>query len=419
MSEPHRARGRPPDRVVVVGAGLAGLRTVQELRSRGYAGELVLVGAERHRPYDRPPLSKAVLAEDPPPDPTLEADWDALAVDLRLGTAATGLAPAATGLAPGGHAYAVRTTGGEIRADAVVLATGALPRTVPAEPGDGVVTLRTREDAARLRDALHPGARVVLVGAGWIGAEVATAAARRGCAVSVLEAGPQPLSGALPAWVGALTAPWYAATGIDLRTGTGVTAVEAGGVRLDDGTRLPADTVVVGIGVRPASGWLAGCGVPLGTGPHLGAVLVGPDLAVAGAPGLWAVGDVAARWSPRYGARVRGEHWDDAFHAPEVVAENLLGGAATYDPVPYVWSEQHGRMVQWAGRATGEPVRRGDPAGAGWSVCWVDRGRLTAVLAVDRPRDLVQGRRLAARGTPVDPVRLADARVAVRDAAAG
>ncbi|HSK25503.1 MAG TPA: FAD-dependent oxidoreductase [Jiangellales bacterium] len=395
----------PSQRVAVVGAGLAGLGVVRGLRERGYDGRITLLGAEPHPPYDRPPLSKAVLLDDPPPDPVLEADWAALDVDLRLGEPALGLT------VPG-----VAAADGEMLADAVVLACGAEPVRLPGD--GGAVHLRTREDAARLRAALAPGARVVVVGAGWIGAEVATAAARRGCSVTVVEAAPSPLSAALPAEVGSVTARWYEQGGADLRCGTAVEAVDPDGVRLETGERLPADLVVVGVGVRPVTGWLAGSGVDVD-----GGVLVDEHLRATGRPATWAVGDVAARWSPRYGDRVRGEHWDDALHAPAVVAANLLGGRETYDPVPYVWSEQWGRMLQWCGRA-GDPadtltVWRGEPGDpAGWAVAFLAAdSSVRGFLAVDRPRDLVQARRLATRGTPVDAGALADPGVAVRDCA--
>ena len=393
-----------PGRVVVVGAGLAGLGVARGLRERGYSGRVVLLGAEPYPPYDRPPLSKAVLLREEPPDPTLEADCAELDVDLRL-------SDPAVALTADGVVTARRP--GPLEADAVVVACGAEPLRLPGD--DAAVHLRTRDDAVRLRAALSPGARVVVVGAGWIGAEVATAAARRGCAVTVLESAPTPLSAALPAEVARLTVPWYGEGGAALRCDSPVKQVEPDGVVLACGERLGADVVVVGVGVRPVTGWLAGSGVEVQAG-----ILVDERLRAAGRPGTWAVGDVAARWSPRYRTRIRGEHWDDALNAPAVVAANLLGGAETYDPVPYIWSEQWGRMLQWCGRAVGRLVWRGEPGDAsGWSVAWVGDGdRLEGLLAVDRPRDLVQGRRLAARTVPVDTTRLADPAVPVRDCAA-
>jgi len=393
-----------PGHVVVVGSGLAGLGVARGLRERVYAGRVTLLGAEPYPPYDRPPLSKAVLLRDDPPDPTLKADWAVLDLDLRLSEPAVALTA---------HGVVTARRPDPLEADAVVVACGAEPVRLPGD--DAAVHLRTRDDAVRLRAGLSPGARVVVVGAGWIGAEVATAAARQGCEVTVLEAAATPLSAALPAEVGRLTVPWYGEGGATLRCDSPVERVERDGVLLAGGERLGADVVVVGVGVRPVTAWLAGSGVEVQAG-----VLVDEHLRAAGRPGTWAVGDVAARWSPRYDRRIRGEHWDDALNAPAVVAANLLGGTETYDPVPYIWSEQWGRMLQWCGRATGRTVWRGDPGDpSGWSVAWVgEADRLEGLLAVDRPRDLVQGRRLATRMVRVDVTRLADPDVPVRDCAA-
>jgi NADPH-dependent 2,4-dienoyl-CoA reductase/sulfur reductase-like enzyme len=390
------------ERVVVVGGGLAGLRVVTELRDRGYAGQLTLLGAERHPPYDRPPLSKAVLsgAAD---NSTLNADWTALDVQLLLGKTATALRDV---IDAGG---VVETDAGSLDFSGCVIATGATPVRLPGAGRQRV--LRTIDDALALRAALRPDARVVVVGAGWIGAEVATAAATVGCRVIVVEATDAPLGGVLPAEVGEPMKRWYAASGVTLRTHTRVTAVHKGGVKLDDGTVLPADEVVTAVGVRPEIGWLAGS--PVRTD---GAVLVGPDLRTT-VPPVYAVGDCAAWESARYASRVHVEHWDTALRAPAVVAANLLGGQERYDPVPYFWSEQFGRTVQYAGyhRVADRMVWRGDPDDPSWTVCWLRRDDLVAVLAVDRPRDLAQARRAMERGARVDVDRLADPDVPLRD----
>ena len=382
-------------RVVVVGAGLAGSRAVQELRAQGFGGEVVLVGAEAHLPYDRPPLSKAVL-QGQADRTTLDVPWDSLDVTLRLSTVAAGLRDGV-----------VETDGGELPYDGLVLACGA--RAVLPARWAGAHVLRTLDDALALRGRLVPGARVVVVGAGWIGAEVATAAAAAGCDCTVLEAGPAPLAGALGE-VGARTVPWYAAAGIDLRLQTPVAAVEPDAVVLASGDRLPADVVVVGIGATPDTDWLRGT-VDLDRG-----VVVDEHLA-ASWPGVVAAGDCAARWSPRFGTRLRVEHWDDALHAPAAAVSTLLGTPVVHDPVPYFWSEQLGHRLQHVGHASGSStvVHRGEPGDAdGWSVGWLDGDRLLALLAVDRPRDLAQARRRI--GTPVDPARLADPAVPVKEA---
>jgi 3-phenylpropionate/trans-cinnamate dioxygenase ferredoxin reductase component len=387
---------------VVVGAGLAGVRTAAELRSAGYAGRLTVLGAETVPPYDRPPLSKAVLLAGAEPDP-LAAAWLA-GVDLHTGVTVTRIGPGT-----------LATSAGERSWDGLVLATGALPRRLPDSDGTAHV-LRTGADAHRLRAALVPGARVVVVGAGWIGAEVATAAAGRGCRVTVLEAGAAPLATALGPVAGACTTDWYGEAGVELRTGAAVAGVEAAGVDLAGGGRVDADVVVEAIGVRPQLGWLDGSGVDVD--PASGGVLV-DETCAASVPGVVAVGDCAARWSPRAGMRVRTEHWDDALRAPAVAAATLLGAeAASYDPVPYVWSEQFGRYLQWVGwrRSDAPAVWRGDPAaGTGWAAAWLDPdGRVTGMLLVDRQRDAQPARRLIGSDRIVDADRLADPEVPLR-----
>lgn len=395
-------------RIVVVGAGLAGFQSTVALRARGYEGELFLVGGEPHQPYDRPPLSKAILLGKSD-DSALPFDPGMLRVEVRLGVSATGLRPGV-----------VETDAGDLDYDGLVLATGSEPIRLP---GTGARYLRTRDDALALRSSLQEGARVLIVGAGWIGAEVTTAAVRHGCRVTVVEAADAPVAQALPAEVGTWMVPWYAEAGAELLCGERVAAVASDGVTLTDGRVFPADVVVVGVGVRPATRWL---GDPSAVELDAG-VLVDERLRTS-MPNVVAVGDVAARWSPRYGTRIRGEHWDDATRAPGVAATNLvaeLAGSAgadepvqVYDPVPYVWSEQFGRMVQYAGHhpAGDRLIWRGDPAGAAWAAYWLDgSSRLVAALAVDRPRDFVPARKLAASGAVVDADALADPDIPVRD----
>ena len=390
-----------PERIVVVGGGLAGLRTVEELRAREYAGQVTLVGAETRPPYDRPPLSKRLMAGELA-DTTLREDLATLGMQLRLGETATGLLPGV-----------LRTDRGEHRFDRLVLATGATP---VALPGSGRQWfLRTLDDALALRALLRPGLRLVIVGAGWIGAELATAAAARGAQVTVLEAAAAPLAGAVGAEVGALTAGWYQEAGVELRLGQPVESVEPGGLALPGGGWLPADEVVTAVGVRPEVGWLDGSGIAVDRGvatdEHLRTSL----------PGVFAVGDCAAFWSLRYRRRLRFEHWDVALQAPAVVAANLLGATNTYDPVPYFWSEQFGRMIQYVGFHGGADrmMLRGDPAARQWSVCWLAGDLLVALLAVNSPRDQIQARRVIQASAPVDVARLSDPATPVRDAVRG
>ncbi|MER7500044.1 FAD-dependent oxidoreductase [Nonomuraea pusilla] len=381
--------------VVVVGAGLAGVRSVEALRARGFAGRITLIGQERHRPYDRPPLSKAVLLGDADSS-FVDTDLSALEVDFWAGVSAKALRDGA-----------VETTEGDLGYDGLVIATGAEPITLP---GDGPQhVLRTLDDAHELRALLVPGARVAVIGAGWIGAEVATAARRAGCAVTVIEAGEAPLAHALGPELGARTTGWY--EGVDLRLGAMVHAVREGGVELVGGEFVDAHVVVTGIGVRPAVEWLASAEIDLHNG------VVTDEHLRTSLPNVVAAGDCAAWWSRRFQARLRVEHWDTALHAPEVAVATLLGEDAVYDPVPYFWSEQFGHMLQYAGHhPAGERlVYRGEPEGK-WSACWLTAGdTLAAVLAVDRPRDLVQGRRIIEAGHRLDAERLVDPDVALRD----
>ena len=390
-----------PERIVVVGGGLAGLRTVEELRAREYAGPVTLVGAEARPPYDRPPLSKRLMAGELA-DTTLREDLATLGMQLRLGETATGLSPGV-----------LRTDRGEHRFDRLVLATGAAP---VALPGSGRQWfLRTLDDALALRALLRPGLRLAIVGAGWIGAELATAAAARGAQVTVLEAAAAPLAGAVGAEVGALTAGWYQEAGVELRLGQPVESVEPGGLALPGGGWLAADEVVTAVGVRPEVGWLDGSGVAVDRG-----VATDEQLRTS-LPGVFAVGDCAAFWSLRYRRRLRFEHWDVALQAPAVVAANLLGGTDTYDPVPYFWSEQFGRMIQYVGfhGVADRMIRRGDPAARQWSVCWLAGDLLVALLAVNTPRDQIQARRVIQAAAPVDVARLSDPAIPVRDAVSG
>ena len=391
------------ERVVIVGGGLAGSRAAAELRAQDYAGQITMLGAEPHPPYDRPPLSKKLMMGEL--DTTsLETDAAALRLDLRLAEAATGL-----------DGRTVRSDRGEYPFDRLIVATGAAPVLLPG-PGRQQV-LRTVDDALAIRARLEKGTRLAIVGAGWIGAELATAAAARGCAVTVLEAAATPAAAALGETAGATMVPWYAAAGVDLRLGQPVESIETGGVALPGGGWLEADLVVTAVGVRPSTGWLDGSGVDLGNG-----IVVDGQLR-ASMPGVYAAGDCAAFWSARYGRRLRVEHWDTALHSPTVAASNALGAGRDYDPVPYFWSEQFGRMVQYVGHHEREDclIWRGDPAEERWAACWVSgtagTDRLVAVLSVGQPRDMLQGRRLIQAGPAVDTARLADPGVPVRNAA--
>ncbi|WP_371604869.1 FAD-dependent oxidoreductase [Streptomyces sp. NBC_01220] len=389
---------------------MAGVQTAVALREQGFTGPVTLIGAEPHQPYDRPPLSKAVLlgkAEDS----AFDIDFEALDVTLRLGLDVSALRA---------DDHELDTPDGPVPYDVLIVATGAEPLVLPGSEGvPGVHLLRTLDDAARLRPVLERQHDVVVVGAGWIGAEFATAARAAGCAVTVVEAADRPLAGALPAEVAAPMAGWYAESGAALVTGARVARIEPGRVVLADGRTLPADAVVVGIGARPATGWLAGSGIELG-----------PDRSVTAdaslrtsLPDVYAVGDCASFPSARYGERLLVHHWDNALQGPRTVAAAIIAPEGeerppVYDPVPYFWSEQFGRFVQYAGHHTGADalVWRGDPAEPSWTVCWLRDGVLVAVLAVGRPRDLAQGRKLVESGAELNPDRVADPSVPLKSA---
>nr|WP_205614753.1 FAD-dependent oxidoreductase [Streptomyces chartreusis] len=394
--------------VVVAGAGMAGVQTAVALREQGFTGTVTLIGAEPHQPYDRPPLSKAVLLGKAEGS-AFDVDFESLGIDLRLGREVLGVRVADREL---------DTEAGPVPYDVLVLATGAEPIRLPGVEGvPGVHLLRTLDDAERLRPVLARQHDIVVVGAGWIGAEFATAAREAGCAVTVVEAADRPLAGALPAEVAAPMAAWYADSGAVLRTNTRVAGVEPGAVILDDGSRVPAGAVVVGIGARPATAWLAGSGIELGAHGEV----VADDRLRTSVPDIYAVGDCASFPSGRYGERLLVHHWDNALQGPRTVAADILGQTpAVYDPVPYFWSEQFGRFVQYAGHhaAADTTLWRGDPSGPAWSVCWLRDDRLVALLAVGRPRDLAQGRRLIESGTPMNTELMTDPARPLKAAAA-
>jgi len=392
--------------VVVVGASLAGLRAAQELRALRFAGRLVMVGEERHLPYDRPPLSKQVLAGTWPPERAVLADrrrMEELGVDLRLGRRAESL-----------DAASRRVTlddGTVLGADGVVVATGARPRVLAAAGPTGASVLRTLDDCERLRasvTARGPGCSVVVVGAGFIGSEVAATCTQLGCAVTVLEALAVPLAPAVGELVGGALGALHTRHGVDLRTGVAVTALRgregpAGGYEVDlgDGGVLQADEVVVGVGVVPNTEWLEGSGLEIDDGLVCDASLFAAD-------GVVGAGDVC-RWTWRDGdddVKVRIEHWEVASQMGSAAARSLVAGrdgAAAFDPVPYFWSDQYGMRIQVLGRPapTDEVVVVDgslEAEDAKFVAVYGRKGRLSAALAVSSPRKLMAFRPLLVQG---------------------
>ncbi|TDC85783.1 FAD-dependent oxidoreductase [Micromonospora sp. KC606] len=337
--------------VTVVGASLAGLYAARALREQGFDGRLVVIGDEPHRPYDRPPLSKDFLAGKIEADVlALEGPDDSLEADWRLGSVATALDRTAR---------EVVLAGGErIASDGVVVATGARARSL-AESGDlaGVHVLRTLDDAHALKVELVPGARLVVIGAGFIGGEVASTAKALGLDVTVVEAMPTPLAGPLGVEMGAVVSGLHEDHGVRLRCGVGVRSLvgrgNVEGVELADGTLLPADVVVVGIGATPNTEWLAQSGVQLGNGVEC------DRQGRTSLPGVVAVGDCASWHEPRLGRPHRVEHWTGAMERPAVAVASLLrgpdSGSSPTDggdsKIPYFWSDQYDVRIQFAGHA--------------------------------------------------------------------
>ncbi|WP_406437456.1 FAD-dependent oxidoreductase [Streptomyces sp. NBC_01613] len=362
-------------RRIVVGASAAGLAAAETLRREGYDGTLTLVGDEPLAPYDRPPLSKQLLAAEWEPEKLALRTSDDLAkldLDLRLGVAATGLS-----LADGAVELA---DGSTLPYDGLVIATGVRPRRLPGEGGH---VLRTLDDALRLRDRLTPGRRLVVVGAGFLGAEAAAVAWRLGCEVTLLEPAPVPLAHAVGTDVGEVLTRAHLERGVDLRCGATVTEVTEDGVRLADGELVEADEVLIAIGSLPNTGWLDGSGLTVGDG-------VVCDEYCEAAKNVYAVGDVARWYNPLFGTSMRIEHRTNAAEQGMAAARNLLNPDARkpFAPVPYFWSDQYDMKIQAYGYLRGHDevaVVQGDLAERRFVAAYRTGDRLTGALAVGVP----------------------------------
>lgn len=384
------------NRIVVVGASLAGLRAVEGLRRLGHEGAIVLIGEERRAPYDRPPLSKQLLAGEWGLERVQlrsEEELRDLDVELRLGERATGLDL---------DSRTVLLEGDRVAFDGLIIATGARPRTLPGAPDlEGVHTLRTLEDSLAIGEALGSRPRVVVVGAGFIGSEVAATARGRGAGVTVVEALPVPLRRVLGDEIGMRCAELHRRHGVDLRLGVGVDAIEGESrverVRLSDGTQLEADLVVVGVGVQPNTEWLEGSGLELDDG-------VVCDATLRAAEGVYAAGDVA-RWPHAlFGETIRIEHWTNASEQGYEAAQNLLapdGEAQPFAAVPYFWSDQYDAKLQLVGRAAGADELRvvhGDLDTLRFVALYRRGERLLGAFTINLARRFVPYRGLIARG---------------------
>ena len=378
--------------IVIVGASLAGLRAAESLRREGYDGSLALVGAEPHLPYDRPPLSKELLQGKWGVERTplrKQGSYDELELDLRLGRRAVALDPAARRLE--------LDDGSALGFDGLVIATGAAPRPLPGAPAlAGVHVLRSLDDALAIREELGRSPRVAVVGAGFIGGEVAASCRARGLEVTLIEALPVPLAGVLGERFGNLCADIHRDHGVDLRCGVGVAALEGADrverVALSDGSKLAADLVIVGIGVVPVTDWLASSGLRIDDG-------VVCDERCFAAPGIVAAGDVARWHNPRFDESMRVEHWTNAVEQGTHAARALLSGpdtAESYAPVPFFWSDQYDVKLQHAGRPRPDDeirIATGSVEERRFVALYGRAGRLTGVLAMNRARQMMEYRR--------------------------
>lgn len=390
--------------IVIVGAGLAGLRTAEELRRAKYAGPLVLIGDEPRLPYDRPPLSKQFVRGETD-DTTLRPGefFAEKQIELRLGSEAVGVDT--------GRQRVLLADGSALDYAHLVIATGLRPRRLPGLPDlGGVHVLRGHADAAALRTELATATRALVVGAGFIGCELAASFRARGIEVVLVEPQPEPLAGVLGAQVGALVARMHRAEGVDLRCGIGLDTFVADktervrGARLSDGSEVDTDLVVVGVGSRPVTEWLADSGIALADPADGGGVLA-DEVGRTSADRVWAVGDVAA-WLHDTGVRKRVEHWTNAGEQAKLLACALLGAEPpTVARVPYFWSDQYDVKIQ----ALGTPAATDDvhivaDDGRKFLAYYGQHGMLTGVVGAGMTAQVMKVRAKVAAGALLDEV---------------
>ncbi|WP_149257572.1 NAD(P)/FAD-dependent oxidoreductase [Actinomadura sp. K4S16] len=398
----------PEETFVIAGAGLAGAKAAETLREEGFSGRVLLVGEEIERPYERPPLSKGYLLDKEPREKAHvhEADWyDKHDVELRTGTSVASIDRGA---------HQVRLSTGEpVSYDRLLLATGASPRRldVPGSKLQGIHYLRTMADSAALKQALAPGGRrVVVAGAGWIGLETAAAARAHGNEVTVIEPEPVPLHAAMGPELGGMFADLHREHGAVLRMDEGVAgfwgAGQVSAVVTSGGAEVPADVVVVGIGVRPNSGLAERAGLEVSDG-----ILVDQSLRTSD-PDIYAAGDVANAYNPLLGRRIRVEHWANALNGGPAAARAMLGRDVVYDRVPYFFSDQYDLGMEMSGVAApgeyDEVVYRGDVPGREFVAFWLSEGRVVAGMNVNVWDVTGDVQALIRSGRPVDAARLAD-----------
>ena len=397
---------------VIAGGGLAGGKAAETLRAEGFAGRLVLVGAEDERPYERPPLSKEYLRGEAGRekvyvhDEAFYADHD---IELRLGRAAVSLN------APAGEL--TLDDGERLHYERLLICTGAEPRPldVPGADLDGVLYLRSVGDSDVLRERLELGGAVAVIGAGWIGAEVAASARQRGLEVTLIDPLTVPLERVLGAEVGGIYRDIHADHGVRMLMGTGVEAFEGEraveAVRTSDGRSVGCDIVVVGVGVAPRTQLAVEAGLTVGDG-----ITVDEQLQTS-APGVFAAGDVAGAQHPFYGERIRVEHWANALHQGPAAARNMLGQSLPYERLPYFFSDQYDVGMEYSGlaRASDRVVFRGNPAGREFIAFWLVEDRVVAGMNVN-VWDVTEPIQALIRGrVAVDERRLADPDIPLAD----
>ena len=388
---------------MVIGGGAGSAAAVAELRKQGFDGSLTLVSAENTVPYERPPLSKGFLLGTSGQVPVKDAAWyEQASVELILGSRATRLDLAAR---------TVTLSGGAVLGyDQLLLATGVRPRVLPGLDGDGVCYLRTGEDAATLRDRMTAAGHVAVLGGGFIGCEVAAAAIRLGKRATILEALPTLLHRALGQELGDIVAGIHRDEGVDVRTGQQVLGIRPrrGGVRISTAAGdVDADVLVVGVGTVPNTELAEQAGLPAGHGIEV------DECFATAAPGIYAIGDVAAQHLPGYGRRVRVEHHDTAIRHGRVAARNMLGRREPFGDVHWFWSDQFDHTISSAGLipgsdGPGELVIRGSLEQRNFSAFSLDGDRVRAVISLNRPRDVLDARRLIARNHSATAAQLCD-----------
>lgn len=377
--------------LAIVGASLAGLSAARAARAQGFAGRLVIIGDEPHRPYDRPPLSKDfLLGTVTAKDLFLESDAEELGAEWVLGSGAASLDAASRTIR--------LNDGSTVEADGIVIATGARARQLPTLAGlSNVFTLRTLADAQALAPALVPGNKMAVIGAGFIGAEVASAAASRGMDVTMIDTKPVPFAVQLGAEMGGVVAGLHAANGVELISSAVIEVIYSGegrltGLRLAGGRYLPADVVVVGIGAEPNTGWLEGSGLELGSGVLCDA------MGRTNVPGIVAVGDCAAWFDQASGTHRRIEHWTCALERAALAVEALLDPDAAPKPAKphYFWSDQYGVKLQFAGHTAGYDrleIEAGDALTHSCVAVYYRGDVPVAVLGMNQPRLFTKWRR--------------------------